>query len=89
MPALNDDMQTTENTDRRSGSWYAVFAKDVGSLTELAEVVIPEFDDQLRFGRARWMPRSDASYPDRGDKALVQFDNRGNLWVVAWWPFAS
>jgi hypothetical protein len=83
----DDIAHEPERGDRRAGSWFGTVAKNITDLTELAEVVIPEFSDQLRFTKVRWMPRGDAALPNRGDEALVQFDNRGQPWIVAWWPF--
>lgn len=43
---------------------------------------------QVRVPGARWMPRAGAAgqeLPQRGDDALVVFDDNGDPWVVAWW----
>lgn len=26
-------------------------------------------------------------FPQRGNRCLVQFDNRKQPWIIAWWPF--
>ena len=69
------------------GPWHATVATEPADLDEMIYVVIPEFSPQLRWGPCRWQARSDTALPSRGDDALVIRSNRGEWWVVSWWPF--
>lgn len=70
-----------------STAWYGKIAKAPTDITDTLEIVLPDFDEQLRWGPCRWQSRDDVSLPKRGDSCLVLFDNRNKPWVVAWWPF--
>lgn len=71
---------------QRVGAYRAQIATSPADLGTKLYVTIPNFDPKLRFGPCRWMPRG-ATLPTRGDQALVEFDDNGEAWVVAWWPF--
>lgn len=68
-------------------TWYGVIADDATDFTDLLTIIIPEFDEHLRWGPCRWQTREAVSLPAKGDKCLVIFDNRRDPWIVAWWPF--
>jgi len=92
MTAINDDIVEEGRRSASSapaGNWFAFIATAPADLSEKVYVTIPDFDPALRFGPCRWQARSDTALPDRGDRALVQRDNRGEWWVVAWWPFGD
>lgn len=36
---------------------------------------------------AAWMPRALEGPPTEGDSCLVVFDDLGDAWVTAWWPY--
>ena len=67
--------------------WFGTFAKDVMDFTDLAPIIIPDFDTHLQWGPARWQTRDATTLPQKGDLCLVVFDNRRQPWVIAWWPF--
>jgi hypothetical protein len=69
------------------GAWHALIASDPADLDEKVYIVIPEFSLALRFGPCKWQARSDTALPVRGNIALAIKSNRGEWWVVAWWPF--
>lgn len=66
---------------------YGTIATDAVDFTTLIQFILPDFDDEQRWGPCRWMPRDSVSLPQRGDKCLVVFDNQMNPWILAWWPF--
>lgn len=71
-------------------AWQAIVANNPATMDALVSVTIPGLNDegqQLRWENCRWQARDDISKPVRGDKCLVVFDDNGELWVVAWWPF--
>jgi hypothetical protein len=68
--------------------WFGQFAVDVTDYTERAWVILPDFSPN-RIGPCRWQSRDSATLPNRGDECLVQYDNRGLAWVIAWWPFST
>jgi hypothetical protein len=67
--------------------WYGTFAYDVDDFLERAYVILPDFNENQAVGPCRWQARDSTSLPDKGDDCLVMYDNRGQLWVVAWWPY--
>ena len=70
-----------------STAHYGTIAEDAGSLADPVEVILPDFDSDMRWGPCLWQSRDPISLPLRGDKCLVVFDNRMNPWILAWWPF--
>ena len=75
--------------DLSDGAWRAIVATSASDTDDKVEVVIPDFDRELRWGPCRWMQRDITSRPERGDLCLVLFDNRNEPWVIAWWPFGD
>lgn len=66
--------------------WSATIATDAVDINDPVDVVIPDFDDTMRWGPCRWQSRGDGILPVRDDEALLSFDNRRSPWIVAWWP---
>jgi hypothetical protein len=66
--------------------WHAVVARDVTAMDELMDVIIPGFDNTLVWVGCRWQPRDATTLPQRGDDALLIFDNNRDKWVPCWWP---
>lgn len=52
-------------------------------------VSVREIDNSIHEAPARWMPRVSAEggtlLPSVGDAALVEFDSKGDAWIVSWW----
>ena len=69
------------------GATRAVVASSATELTDMVDVVIPEFDPKQRWGPCKWMPRGDiTTLPARGDDCIIIFDNERNIWIIGWWP---
>lgn len=69
-----------------NGVFACVIQTTAANANDLVPVVIPAVDDNLQFGPCMWQPRSDATLPERGDFALVIFDNDRTPYIIAWWP---
>lgn len=71
---------------RTPTTYAARVARNVASSTDLVDVTLIDADDQglLSSRQAAWPARSDLSLPMRGDSCLVEIDNTGRPWVVAW-----
>lgn len=70
-------------------AWSAFIAEDVADFADGAMVTLLAFPDPtLRWGPCRWQSRDAVTLPQRGDRALVVFDENDELWVVAWSPFS-
>lgn len=67
--------------------WYGQIAKDVADFDERCFVLLPDFAQDNQLGPCFWQARDSVLLPSRGDRCLVVFDNRGQIWVLAWWPF--
>src|SRR5215831_5010570 len=65
--------------------WYGYFADDVTDFANMAFVILPDFDEDQRWGPCRWQSRDNATFPAKGDDCIVVFDNHMNVWVVSWW----
>lgn len=80
--ALADQIRGTHQPT----TYAAVVARDVASTIDLVDVTLIDADDQglLASEQAAWPARADASLPQRGDTCLVDIDNTGRPWVVAW-----
>ena len=65
--------------------WYGFVAENAVDHVTPVPVIIPEFDEHLQWGPCRWQAR-DGQLPSQGDACVLAFDNRRELWVVAWWP---
>ena len=69
--------------------WYGTFAHDVSDLGDKANVMLPELSLDTEFGPCFWQSRDSTTLPNQGDRCCVMFDNRGQPWIFAWWPFAT
>lgn len=67
--------------------WHAEVANNPPELHFRVDLIIPDFSGNKRWRNCRWQARDDVSLPRRGDKCVVVFSNRGEPWVIAWWPF--
>lgn len=72
----------------QQGNWYGTFAAAVTDIANMAYVILPDYDENIIWGPCRWQSRDEISLPAKGDECLVEFDNRNQPWVVAWWPFS-
>jgi hypothetical protein len=70
-----------------STAHYGTIAEAATDVTDPVSVILPDFDEELRWGPCFWQSRDAVSLPARGDRCLVMFDNRRTPWIVAWWPF--
>lgn len=69
--------------------WFGQIARAVGDFTERAYVILPDFAQDKQLGPCFWQARDSVTLPARGDRCVVVFDNRGQIWVLAWWPFST
>jgi hypothetical protein len=69
-----------------NGVFSGVISTTALTSTDLVSVIIPAVDDQIEYGPCMWQPRSDATLPERGDFALLVFDNERTPYIIAWWP---
>ncbi len=72
-------------TPMRERTWYGLFAQAPASLTDLATIIVPDYDETLHWSNVRWQARG-TTLPAQGDECLITFDNRNQPWVIAWWP---
>lgn len=75
----------------RDGASYAgvfsgVISTTAADSTDLVSVIIDAIDGSIEYGPCLWQPRSDPTLPERGDLALIVFDNHRTPYVIAWWP---
>ena len=78
----------SKRTQTMAGHWHAVVATSATDVADTVSVIIPAWDDLQTWGPCRWMPRGDSlTFPQKGDKALIIFDDDRYPWIVAWWPF--
>lgn len=73
----------------QQGAHYAIIHTDPGDLSNRVYVILPDFDPSFKWGPCRWQSRDNLTRPQSGEECLVLFDNRGDPWVVAWWPFVN
>lgn len=66
--------------------WYGTVADDVADYYDQAYVVLPDLSTDHQFGPCFWPRRDETLLPTRGDRCAVVFDNRGQAWMMAWWP---
>lgn len=67
--------------------WHGIVASNPNDLSDRIAVVVPDFDPNYQWEQCRWQSRDGATMPVRGDECLVVLSNRGEAWVIAWWPF--
>lgn len=87
MSSVRDDILAERAPQVQGGAWHAIIASDPGDQDERIYITIPEFSNTLQWGPCRWQARSDTALPARGDTALAMRSNRGEWWVISWWPF--
>lgn len=88
MSALHEERQRNPETTELAGIWQAVIAVGASDMSDTVKVRIPGFNSAMQIGPCRWQARDSSSHPARGNVCLVAFDDRGECWVIAWWPFA-
>jgi hypothetical protein len=81
--------EETRPVDTPVELWYGTIAETVGDFAERVMVNLPDFSPDHQVGPCMWQSRDDVNMPTRDDRCLVVFDNRGQPWVLAWWPFIS
>lgn len=67
-----------------------------GAVGTALRVALSDVDGgRLEAGPARWTPRVELvagavtiRLPEKGDSALVAYDDMGDPWVLQWWPKA-
>jgi hypothetical protein len=79
-------------TAAMSGGWEGVVATTATAGDQPVMVTIESFDGGVAdHGPCYWMPRALAgggvAFPSKGDHALVVFNESGDPWITAWWPF--
>jgi hypothetical protein len=67
--------------------WYGTFSDDVEDFIDKAWVLITDFS-QNKVGPCYWQSRDSSTLPRRGDLCVVTLNNRGNWWILAWWPIS-
>lgn len=83
-----------ETINSRTGAWVSAlqghFTRDVAAVGDPAFVAVPAFSDtgteELEWGPCSWAPEWGDSLPNRGDLALLLFDNHRLPWVIRWVP---
>jgi hypothetical protein len=82
-----------QDRDDYSGVWYGTVCPDGPAhplptdFNKPMYVVLPDFSPTHFWGPAIWQSRDAITLPEEGNICAVMFDNRRNVWVVAWWPF--
>jgi hypothetical protein len=84
---LRHDLPTLDTLGQQV--WQGKIATAPTDFAQRVQVIIPDFDAELRWGPCRWQARDEVSFPVVGDSCLVIFDNDREPWVVAWWPFLT
>lgn len=67
--------------------WHGKIASNPTDVSDRLSVVVPDFDPDYQWENCRWQSRDSTSLPVRGDACVVVLTNRGEAWVLAWWPF--
>lgn len=98
MGGLFDDSYLTQNeaeaAQQQAAQYEAVFTSPVPEAAATAAyVLIPTLDDgEHTFGPCPWPMIVDDDgvpvYPQEGDSALVALSDRGDTWVISWYPAA-
>jgi hypothetical protein len=67
-----------------------VFAARIASnavdMQDRVDVIVPNFDDNLRWQDVRWQARDNFSLPQRGMECVVVMDDNDEMSIVGWWP---
>src|SRR6516162_503791 len=85
MNYLRDEIEPAEIGTFRT-IWSGVIAADATLPSDFVSVVIPSLDETLRWDNIRWVTRTDASAPKRGDQCLVALGDGNQPWVIEWYP---
>lgn len=80
--------QKVQDPDESIEIWFGKIARNVGDIDEKCYITLPDYAPDQQLGPCFWQSRDATSLPARGDRCIVVFDNRGQLWVLAWWPYA-
>ena len=83
-----------EQVNSRTGAWTAAmrghFTRDVAAIGDPGFIAVPAFSDtgseELEWGPCSWAPEWGVILPQRGDPALIVFDNNRTPWVIRWTP---
>lgn len=97
MSSLLDLLQSQQPDGKPLGTWRAVIAASAASVNEPVAITIPAYTGDLQWGPCRWTPRVEPHdftaggdtftaarvvLPQRGDQALVSFDENDEPWIV-------
>lgn len=85
--ALTDEIARTQPRSRL-GCFSALIATTAVASDDLVSVTIPAIDPAVQWGPARFVTGGGATLPERGDIALVIFDESHTPYVIGWWPSA-
>jgi hypothetical protein len=72
--------------------WSGEIATDPADTTDPVMVRIPAKDEGVyEYGPCPWEPRivdgDEYGIPSTGDRALIALDEKGDPWIVMWWPY--
>jgi microcystin-dependent protein len=79
--SIYDDRPVQDTLD---GLWTGTIAKGASGVSDTVEVIIKQFDPDLRWGPCKWQPNG-GQLPQRGEECLVSFSEEQRPYVVAWW----
>jgi len=85
MNYMRDEIETAEVGVFRT-VWSGIIAADAATTRDPVSVIIPSLDETLRWDNIKWVTRTDAPAPKRGDACLVILDDANQPWVVEWYP---
>jgi hypothetical protein len=79
--SVYDDRPVQDTLD---GLWTGKIARGAAGLGDTVDVVIRQFDPDLRFGPCRWQLNGNL-LPQRGQDCVVSFSEEQRPYVIAWW----
>jgi len=85
MSYLRDEIESPAQGVFRT-VWSGIIAADAATTRDPVSVIIPSLDETLRWDNIKWVTRTDAPAPKRGDACLVILDDANQPWVVEWYP---
>lgn len=83
--ARSDLWPLIERQDRVSSSFRGRISRGAAASNDRVTVTIDSIGDDIAYGPCAWNSRGDA-IPNKGDHALIVFDDFNEPWVVCWWP---